>query len=81
MTEQEKINSENQMRLAIQDAKFAVFMEELKQQREDIRQMNAKIDSKFDTLSNQLHNLTVAAFVGFGAIAVAVGGLIVAALK
>jgi len=81
MTEQEKINSENQMRLAIQDAKFAVFMEELKQQREDLRQMNAKIDSKFDTLSNQLHNLTVAAFVGFGAIAVAVGGLIVAALK
>ena len=65
----------------MQDAKFAIFMEELKQQREDMRRMNEKIDSKFDSLSTQIHNLTVAAFVGFGALALAVGGLVVAALK
>ena len=81
MTEQEKINSETQMKLALQDAKFAVFMQELKEQREDIRRINEKIDSKFDSLTNQIHNLTIAAFLGFGAIAVAIGGLIVSILK
>ena len=81
MTEQEKINSEVQTKLALQDAKFAIFMEELKEQREDIRQLNARIDSKFDNISNQIHNLTIAAVVGFGAIALAVGGLVVSILK
>ena len=82
MTEQEKINSEVQTKLALHDAKFAIAMEELKQQREDIRQlntrmdaMNTRIDSKFDNLSNQIHSLTVAAVVGFGALVLAVGGL------
>ena len=81
MTEQEKINSEIQTKLALQDAKFAIAMEELKQQREDIRQLNTRIDSKFDSLSNQIHNLTIAAVVGFGALALAVGGLVVSLLK
>ena len=81
MTEQEKINSEVQTKLALQDAKFAIFMEELKEQREDIRQLNARIDSKFDNISNQIHNLTIAAVVGFGAIALAVGGLVISILK
>ena len=92
MTEQEKINFETNLKLAVQDAKFAVFMQELKEQREDIRrarekhdedikEMNAKIDSKFDSLSNQIHNLTLAAIVGFGAIVAAIGGLVFTALK
>ena len=81
MTEQEKINSEVQTKLALHDAKFAIAMEELKQQREDIRQLNTRIDSKFDSLSNQIHNLTIAAVVGFGALALAVGGLVVSLLK
>lgn len=73
-------------------AKVDMIIEESQQQREDIRrarekhdedikEMNAKIDSKFDGLSNQIHNLTIAAVVGFGAIAVAVSGLIVTALN
>ncbi len=61
--------------------KLDMVITELQQQREDIRQLNAKIDSKFDVLSSQIHNLTVAAVVGFGAIALAVGGLVVSALK
>ena len=81
MTDQEKFNSETQMKLALQDAKFAVFMNELKEQREDIRQLNAKIDSKFDNLSNQIHNLTIAAVVGFSAIVVAAVGIVFTALK
>ena len=62
-------------------AKVDMFVVESQQQREDIRQMNAKIDSKFDSISNQIHNLTIAAVVGFGAIALAVGGLVATALK
>jgi len=42
MTEQEH---EIKQQLAIQDAKFAVFMEELKQQREDIRRAQEKHDA------------------------------------
>ena len=81
MTEQEKINSEVQTKLALHDAKFAIAMEELKQQREDIRQLNTRIDSKFDSLSNQIHSLTVTAVVGFGALALAFGGLVISLLK
>ena len=44
-------------------------------------EMDAKMDSKFDKLSEQIHTMTLAAVVGFGAILVAVGGLIVAAIK
>ena len=62
-------------------ARVDSLVEESKQQRDDIRQLNTKIDSKFDSLSNQIHNLTIAAVVGFGAVAVAIGGLVVAALK
>ena len=92
MTEQEKFNAEVHIRLAKQDAKFELFMHELKEQREDIRQaqarhdadirdLNARIDSKFDSLSNQIHSLTVTAVVGFGALALAVGGLVISLLK
>ena len=81
MTEQEKFNAEVQIRLAKQDVKFELFMQELQQQREDIRQINARIDSKFDSLSNQIHSLTVTAVVGFGALALAVGGLVISLLK
>ena len=42
MTEQEY---EIKQQLAIQDAKFAVFMEELKQQREDMRRAREKHDA------------------------------------
>ena len=88
MTEQEKFNAEVQIRLTRQDAKFELFMHELQQQREDIRRLQDRqdadrkvLENKFDGLSNQIHNLTIAAVVGFGAIALAVGGLVVAALK
>ena len=44
-------------------------------------EMDKKIDSKFDKLSDQLHTMTIAAVVGFDAIVVAIGGLVVSALK
>ncbi|MBR4641363.1 MAG: hypothetical protein IKO74_01425 [Selenomonadaceae bacterium] len=81
MTDQEKFNAELQMKTNLQEAKFNMLVNELKEQREDIRQINAKIDSKFDNLSNQIHSLTVAAVVGFGALALAVGGLVISLLS
>ncbi|MBR4152372.1 MAG: hypothetical protein IKT98_05380 [Selenomonadaceae bacterium] len=62
-------------------SKVESLAEEAKQQREDIRQLNAKIDSKFDNLSNQIHNLKIAAVVGFSAIVVAAVGIVFTALK
>ena len=47
----------------------------------DMREMNKKIDDKFDKLSEQIHTMTIAAVVGFGAIAAEVGGLVFAAFK
>ena len=92
MTDQEKFNAELQMKTNLQEAKFNMLVNELKEQREDIRQaqakhdadikdLNARIDSKFDNLSNQIHSLTVAAVVGFGALALAVGGLVISLLS
>ncbi|MBQ6006245.1 MAG: hypothetical protein IJT57_00590 [Selenomonadaceae bacterium] len=82
------IETKFEMFMKSQDERFNAFMHELQQQREDIRQintridsMNMRIDSKFDALTNQIHNLTIAAVVGFGAIALAVGGLVVSILK
>ena len=92
MTEQERINAETTLKLAVQDAKFAVFMQELKEQREDIRraqekhdadikEMNARIESKFDKLSSQIQNLTIAAVVGIGAIVIGGGAIIWSAIS
>lgn len=88
MTELEQLSVNVQRQIDAQNAridgvlaKVDMLVVESQQQREDIRQLNAKIDSKFDSLSNQIHNLTIAAVVGFGAIALAVGGLVATALK
>ena len=96
MTEQEH---DMRQQLAIHDAKFLMIMEELRQQREDLRrqqdrqdalqakhdaemhEVNKKIDDNFKTLSNQIHNNFVQTMVGFGAIAAAVGGIVIAAFK
>ena len=40
-----------------------------------------KIDENFKTLSNQIHNTFIQTMLGFGAIAAAVGGIIIAAFK
>lgn len=81
MTEQEKINSEVQTKLAIQDAKFAVFMEELKQQREDIRRLNEKLDSTVDKLGSKIQNMAIAAVGGIGAIVIGGGAIIWSAIS
>lgn len=90
MTEQERINSEVQTKLAIQDAKFAFFMEEIKQQREDMRQAQQKHDADMKELREDMKDLrkdikgaiqhiqglTIASMVGIAAIAVGVLGFL-----
>ena len=67
MTEQEKINSETQMKLAVQDAKFEVFMRaqderfnsfmrELQRQREEIRQQNEKHDADMKEIRGEIRD-------------------------
>ena len=88
MTEQEKFNAEVQIRLAKQDTKFELFMEELKQQREDIRRMNEKhdadikaIDAKFDSLTKQINDTWKQTMIGVGGMIIALGALLIIALK
>ena len=47
----------------------------------EMHEMNKKIDDNFKTLSNQIHNNFVQTMLGFGAIAAAVGGIVIAAFK
>lgn len=81
--------SEFKQEMRDRDNQRATEIQELRQRQDaaqakhedDMRIMNKKIDDKFDKLSDQLHTMTIAAVVGFGAIAVAIGGLVVSALK
>ncbi len=99
MTEQENINNAVQMQIAAQNARIDTVMakvdaliNEANQQRQDIRELNKKVDDKIDALDKkindnqkefmqQLHNNFVQTLIGVGAIMVTVGGLIIAVLK
>ncbi len=81
MTEQEKFNIEVQIRLTKQDAKFELFMNELQQQREDIRRMNEQHNADMREIREDIkgalkhiQGLTIATMVGIAAIAVGVLG-------
>ena len=72
MTEQERFNSETQMKLALQDAKFNVFMQEMRdrdnQRAEDIREIRTNLDG----MTKHFRNITIATMVGVGTSVVAV---------
>ena len=86
MTEQEQINAEVQMKLALQDAKFNVFMQEMKdfknemrdrdnQRAEDIRELRQDIKSIRADMQNMLNsnrNLNIVTILGVAAIVIAV---------
>jgi len=90
MTEQEKINAEVQMKLAMQDAKFAMFMQDAKEMRQDIRELRqdmktmqanldakiTNIDAKIDGMGKHVQNLSVAAIAAVGGMFVAVGVMV-----
>ena len=64
-----------EMFMKSQDERFNIFMNELLQQREDIRRAQEKQDAdrkaledKIDRLGDKIQNMVIAAVVGFGAI-------------
>ena len=81
MTDQEKFNAELQMKTNLQEAKFNMLVAELKEQRQDIRNLNKKLDEKFDKLSAQIHSMMITGVVGVGGMIIALGALLVAVLK
>lgn len=79
MTKQEKTNLELQMKLAMQDAKFSVFMQEMRdrdnQRTEDIREIRTSVQNMQNSLQNMQssnRNLNVVTILGIAAIIIAV---------
>ena len=72
MTKQERNNSETQMQLALQDAKFNAFIQEMRdrdnQRVEDIRE----IRNSLQNLQLNNRNLNIATLIGIAAILIAV---------
>ena len=77
MTDQEKINAEVQTKLALQDAKFNMFMQEMRdrdnQRAEDMREIRASIAD----MGKHVRNLSVAAMAAVGGMVIAVGGMVI----
>ena len=77
MTEQEKINAEVQTKLALQDAKFNMFMQEMRdrdnQRAEDIREIRNSIDS----MGKHVRNLAITSMAAIGGMVIAVGAMMV----
>ena len=79
MTEQEKINHEMQMKLAMQDAKFAAFVEEMKDFKQEMRDRDnqrhaemAEIRALIDSSNKYVRNLTFTAIGAIAAMVIAV---------
>ena len=85
MTEQEKINAEVQTKLALQDAKFNIFMQEMRdrdnQRAEDMREIRTRISNmqnRIEDMGKHVRNLSLTAM---GAIATMVVTVIISLLK
>ncbi|MBQ3336667.1 MAG: hypothetical protein IJG80_04620 [Selenomonadaceae bacterium] len=83
MTEQEKINAEVQKQLAMQDAKFNTFMQEMRDRdkqraddirelRQDMKSLQISLDAKIDSMGKHVRNLSVATIIGVSTIAITV---------
>lgn len=83
MTEQEKINSEVQMKLALQDAKISVltqemrdFKDEMRDFKNEMRAARARQDEDMreirTALNNNVRNMFITVIIGVGAMVVAV---------
>ncbi len=69
-----EMRQQNSMRAA-EIARTDAKIETLREKHDaDIKELNQKIDDKFDKLSNQIHTTAIATILGVGAIVVAVMG-------
>ena len=83
MTEQEKINAEVQTKLALQDAKFNMFMQELRdrdnQRAEDIRELRQDMKNlyaRIEDMGKHVRNLAWTGMAAIGGMFVAVGAMV-----
>ena len=79
MTEQEKINNEVQMKLALQDAKFNAFMHEMNEFRTEMRERDnqrvedmREIRASISDMGKHVRNLSITAMAAIGAMVVTV---------
>ena len=83
----EKINADAQMKLAMQDAKFNVFMqemrdrdnqraEEIRELRQDMKAMQASLDAKIDSMGKHVRNLAITSMAAVGGMFGAVGAMV-----
>ena len=76
MTEQEKINSEVQMKLAMQDAKIYALAQEMRDFKDEMRESRARQDEDMreicTALNNNVRNMFITVIIGVGAMVVAV---------
>ena len=77
MTEQERINAEAQTKLALQDAKFNMFMQEMRdrdnQRTEDIREIRtsfSNMQNSINDMGKHVHNLAITSMAAIGAMVV-----------
>ena len=77
MTDQDKINAELKLKTNLQDMRFSLTMQELREQRADIRRLNDKMDS----LGKQINDTWRQTMLGVGGMIITVGALLVALLK
>ena len=84
MTDQERINAEVQTKLALQDAKFNSFVQEMRDFKEEMRQQNQmraedmrEIRSSLDSMGKHVRNLSLTAMAAVGGMTVAVGAMVV----
>lgn len=77
MTEQDKINAELRLKTSLQDTRFSMTVQELREQREDIRRLNEKIDS----IGKQINDTWRQTMLGVGGMIIALGALLFTALK
>ena len=86
MTEQEKIDNDIQMKLALQDAKVNVFMQEMSDFKEEMRDFKTEmrnrdnqrsedmreIRASIDSIIKHVQSISTAAMIGVGASVIAV---------
>ena len=79
MTEQERINAEVQMKLALQDAKFNMFMHEMNEFRTEMRERDnqrvedmREIRASISDMGKHVRNLSITAMAAIGAMVVTV---------
>ena len=79
MTDQERINAEVQTKLALQDAKFNMFMQEMRdrdnQRAQDMREIRSSISNmqnRIEDMGKHVRNLSLTAMAAIGAMVVTV---------